>query len=168
MLAHCPGRPGAAKPFEPRQDRKIATVRKSLRVPPVACPDIHIPLGIIPLMSSSKIITLVIALVIGAGLGLFYGWAIAPVEYTDVTPDLLRQDYQVDFVLMTAEAYQNDFDSATAARRLALLGSEPPATFVTSTLEYASANNFTAEELRVLQALLTAMQTYQPDENPAP
>lgn len=119
-------------------------------------------------MSSSKIITLVIALVIGAGLGLFYGWAIAPVEYTDVTPDLLRQDYQIDFVLMTAEAYQNDFDAATAARRLALLGSEPPATFVTSTLEYASANNFTAEELRVLQALLTAMQTYQPDENPAP
>jgi hypothetical protein len=35
-----PGRPGAAKPFELRQDRKIATVRKCLWVPPVSCPDI--------------------------------------------------------------------------------------------------------------------------------
>ncbi len=125
-------------------------------------------MGIIPFMSSSKIITLIIALAIGAGLGLVYGWVIAPVEYVDVTPDLLRQDYRIDFVLMTAEAYQSDFDAAAAARRLALLGSDPPASFVTSTIEYASANNFTPDEMRMLQALLTAMQTYQPDVNPAP
>ncbi len=35
-----PGMPGAAKPCEPRQDRKIATVRKCLWVPPIPCPDI--------------------------------------------------------------------------------------------------------------------------------
>jgi len=119
-------------------------------------------------MSSSKIITILIALVIGVGLGLVYGWVIQPVEYTDVTPDLLREDYRVDYVLMTAEAYQSDFDAAAAARRIALLGSEAPADIVTATLEYATLNNFTPDEMRALQALLTAMQTHQPDGNPAP
>lgn len=119
-------------------------------------------------MSSTKIITIVIALAVGIGLGLVYGWVIDPVEYTDVTPDVLREDYRVDYVLMTAEAYQNDFDAEAAARRLALLGSQPPSAIVTSALNYANLNGFTADEIRALQALLTAMQTYQPDGNALP
>jgi hypothetical protein len=116
-------------------------------------------------MSSSKIITISIALLIGIALGLAYGWVIDPIEYTDVTPDVLRQDYRVDYVLMTAEAYQHDFDADTAARRIALLGSQPPATFVSAALDYANINNFTPDEITSLQTLLTAMQTYQPEGN---
>ena len=116
-------------------------------------------------MSSSKIITVIVALAIGIALGLAYGWVIEPVEYTDVTPNVLREDYRVDLVLMTAEAYQNDFDANAASRRIALLGSEPPAAIVSAALEYATINNFTQNELTALQALLTAMQTYQPEGN---
>jgi hypothetical protein len=116
-------------------------------------------------MSSSKIITAIIALALGIALGLVYGWVLEPVEYTDVTPDVLRADYRVDLVLMTAEAYQNDFDAAAAVRRIALLGSEPPSAIVTSALEYANLNSFTADEINALQSLLTAMQTYQPEGN---
>ncbi|MBV6392961.1 MAG: hypothetical protein KPEEDBHJ_02190 [Anaerolineales bacterium] len=119
-------------------------------------------------MSASKIVTILIALILGAGLGLAYGWVIDPVEFTDVTPDLLREDYRVDFVLMTAEAYQNDFDSDAAAKRLALLGSQPPASYVASAIEYAGLNAFAPDEMRALQSLLTAMQTYRPDANPNP
>jgi hypothetical protein len=119
-------------------------------------------------MSSKKILSILLALGVGIGLGLIYGWVIEPVEFTDVTPDLLREDYRVDFVLMTAEAYQNDFDPETAAKRLALLGSQPPASYIVSAIEYASLNAFTQDELTALQSLLTAMQTYQPgaDQNP--
>lgn len=119
-------------------------------------------------MSSSKIITVLIALTIGIALGLAYGWVIDPVEYTDVTPDLLREDFRVDYVLMTAEAYQDDFDAQAAARRIALLGSEPPSAIVSSALEYAALHNFTQDEIAALQALHTAMQTYQPEANPNP
>lgn len=119
-------------------------------------------------MPSSKIITTLIALALGIALGLVYGWVIDPVEYTDVTPDVLRQDYRVDFVLMTAEAYQNDFDADAAARRLALLGSDSPTAIVSSALEYATLNNFTTAEITALQSLLTAMQTYQPAGNTNP
>ncbi|MBK8617280.1 MAG: hypothetical protein IPN96_09250 [Anaerolineales bacterium] len=119
-------------------------------------------------MTSSNWIKIIIALALGAALGVIYGWAIDPIEYTDVTPGILRADYRADYVLMVAEAHQSEQDSETSARRLALLGSESPAQIVTSTLEYAANNSFTQNEIILLQGLLTAMQTYQPQGNNAP
>ncbi len=113
-------------------------------------------------MSSQNWIKIAVALIIGLGLGLMYGLAVNPVEYTDATPKVLRIDYRADYVLMTAEAFQGEQNPELAARRLALLGSEPPAQIVSSTIEYAKANGFTQDELTLLQGLLTAMQTYQP------
>ncbi len=107
-------------------------------------------------------------MIIGISLGLIYGWVIQPVQYTDVTPNILSEDYRADYVLMVAEAYQSEQDSETAAQRLAILGSESPAQIVASTLEYAVKNNFTQEEINFLQGLLTAMQTYQPQAINAP
>jgi hypothetical protein len=113
-------------------------------------------------MPSSNFIKIVVALIIGIALGLAYGWLIDPVEYTDVPPGILREDYRVDYVLMVAEAYQDEFDSETAARHLAILGSESPALITATALEYANRNGFTENETLALQNLLTAMQTYQP------
>lgn len=113
-------------------------------------------------MSSSNLIKFAAALALGAAVGLAYGWLIDPVEYTDVPPAILREDYRMDYVLSVAEAYQYDFDPETAARRLALLGSDPPAAIAAAALEYAARNGFTESEIRALQNLLTAMQTYSP------
>lgn len=117
-------------------------------------------------MPSSNLIKIAIALIVGIVLGLMYGWVIDPIEYTDITPNILREDYRTDYVLMVAESYQHDFDSETAARRLAILGSESPAVITASALEYANRNDFTRDEIQALQNLLTAMQTYQPPNNP--
>jgi hypothetical protein len=119
-------------------------------------------------MISSNWIKFFIALAIGVVLGLVYGWVISPVQYTDAPPSILRQDYRADYVLMTAEAYKNEQDAEIAARRLAILGSESPAEIVASTLEYATNNGFTKDEVLLLQGLLTAMQTYQPEGNNTP
>jgi hypothetical protein len=119
-------------------------------------------------MKSSNWIMIFIAALTGIALGLVYGWALAPVQYTDVTPNILREDYRADYVLMVAEAYQSEQDPETAARRLAILGSETPEQIVTSTLSYATNNRFTQNELLLLQGLLTAMQTYQPQGINAP
>ncbi|MCQ3938045.1 MAG: hypothetical protein DPW18_13495 [Chloroflexi bacterium] len=119
-------------------------------------------------MSSSNLIKVAAALVLGAALGLVYGWVIDPVEYTDVPPNILREDYRVDYVLMVAEAYRRDFDAETAARRLAVLGSESPAVITAAALDYANRNAFTPGEIQTLQGLLTAMQTYHPQGNSSP
>ena len=101
-------------------------------------------------------------MLIGITLGLIYGWVIQPVEYTDVTPNILRADFRADYVLMVAEAHQSEQDSETSARRLAILGSESPVQIVASTLDYAIKNNFTQNEIYLLQGLLTAMQINAP------
>lgn len=119
-------------------------------------------------MTTSTWIKIIIAAAIGIALGLIYGWVIDPIEYTDITPNILREDYRADYVLMTAEAYQSEQNPETAARRLAILGSEAPAQIVTSTLAYAEKNNFTENEIILLKGLLTAMQTYQPQGAAAP
>jgi hypothetical protein len=119
-------------------------------------------------MTSSNWIKLIIAASIGIALGLIYGWVIDPIEYTDITPNILRADYRADYVLMVAEAHQSEQNPETAARRLAILGSESPAEMVASTLDYANKNNFTENEIVILQGLLNAMQTYQPQGSNAP
>jgi hypothetical protein len=140
-----------------------------LRVPPVTCPDILFRLYVYNLsMNSSNWIKLIISASIGIALGLTYGWVIAPIEYTDITPNILREDYRADYVLMVAEAHQSEQNPETAARRLAILGSESPAQIVVSTLDYANKNNFAQDEIMLLQRLLTAMQTYQPQGAAAP
>lgn len=125
-------------------------------------------MGIIPRMSSSKWIIITLALLFGIALGLIYGWVLDPVEYTDVTPNILREDYRVDYVLMVAEAYQHDLNADQANRRLAVLGSETPVSIITSALEYASQNEFSPAEIEALQELLAAMQTHPPQGNDNP
>ena len=119
-------------------------------------------------MTSSNWFKILIAVIIGFTLGLVYGWVIAPIEYTDITPNILREDYRADYVLMVAEAHQSEQDSETSARRLAILGSESPVQIVSSTLDFAIQNHFTQNEVILLQGLLTAMQTYQPQAINAP
>lgn len=128
-------------------------------MPPAACLDICV---YNPNMTSTNLIKIATAIIIGIALGLLYGWVLDPIEYTDIPPNILREDYRVDYILMVAEIYQNDFNPETAARRLAILGSDPPAAISASALEYANRNGFTQNEISALQNLLTAMQTYQP------
>jgi hypothetical protein len=113
-------------------------------------------------MTSSNWTKIIIAAILGAALGVVYGWVLDPIEYTDVTPNILREDYRVDYVLMVAEAHQSEQDPELAARRLAILGSEPPAQIVSASLDFANKNGFSQNEISKLQDLLTSMQTYQP------
>ncbi len=117
-------------------------------------------------MSSQNWIKIAIAIIAGIAIGIVYGWVIDPVQYTDAAPNILREDYRADYVLMVAEAYQSEQDASLAARRLAVLGSEPPAQIVNATLDYARAQSFSQDEITLLQGLLTAMQTYQPAAEP--
>src|SRR5687768_9574342 len=55
-------------------------------------------------------VIIVLALLVGIGIGIAYGWYVDPVDYFDATPDALRADFKADYVLMTAEAYQAEQD----------------------------------------------------------
>jgi len=101
-----------------------------------------------------------LALIIGIGMGLAYGWLVDPVDFFDLTPDTLRADYKADYVLMTAEAYRSEQDPGLAARRLAVFGSQSPSTIATQGLDYARAHGFADSDIAMIQELVTALQAW--------
>jgi hypothetical protein len=110
----------------------------------------------------SRWILILLFFILGIALGLVYGWVIAPVQYTDITSDGLRIDYRTDYVLMIAEAYQAEDDPALAARRLAVLGSDPPALIAAEAYTFAQQSAYPADDLALIQELIVALQTWQP------
>lgn len=110
-----------------------------------------------------------IMVVLGATVGLFYGWVVNPVEYVDISPQSLRMDYKADFVLMVAESYQVNHDLGLAVRRLALLSSSAPTDIVANALSYALQHEYAAQDLSLIQALGEAIVNWDPKlELPTP
>jgi hypothetical protein len=108
----------------------------------------------------SRWVFIVLALIAGISIGLAYGWVIDPVDFFDLTPDTLREDYKADYVLMTAEAYRVEQDPGLAARRLAIFGTKSPSAIAADGLEYARANEFSDSDIVLIQELVTALQAW--------
>ena len=111
-------------------------------------------------MKPIRWILIFIALLLGIGAGLAYGWIIDPIKFVDLTPDTLRADYKTDYVLMTAEAYRLEQDPGTAARRLAIFGAQSPSAIASEALDYAQTNGFPEPDIALIQELVTAMQAW--------
>jgi hypothetical protein len=60
-----------------------------------------------------------LALALGLGGGLYYGWVLAPVQYVDADPASLHEAFKDDYVLMIATAYAGDGDLDAARAQLA-------------------------------------------------
>ncbi|GAB4502069.1 MAG: hypothetical protein Fur0035_16150 [Anaerolineales bacterium] len=113
-------------------------------------------------MSPQRWFFFLLAILAGIGLGLLYGWKINPVQYVDTAPNTLRPDFRADYVLMIAETYQLEQNPQSAARRLALLGAQPPAEIASAALQFARANNYDERDLQLLQNLTLALQVFAP------
>lgn len=110
-----------------------------------------------------------LAIVVGVGLGLLYGWVVRPVAYVDTSPDTLRVDYKTDYILMVAESYQGDSNLPLAVQRLALLGDEAPVQMVYEGIQFAEKAGYAELDLATMQAFLVELQAYNlTQETPAP
>lgn len=65
---------------------------------------------------------LIVGVVLGLLLGLIIGWGIWPVQWTDATPEVLREDLQVDYLRMIIDSYERTGDVNTAMARWDSLG----------------------------------------------
>lgn len=100
----------------------------------------------------------VCGLAIGVLLGLWYGWRVSPVRYVSTTPDLLRQDYRDDYVLMVAEAYAADHDLGLAAQHLSRLGASEMGAEVRATAARYTAAGYAESDLRKLYGLAADLE----------
>ncbi|NDJ84806.1 MAG: hypothetical protein GYB66_02870 [Chloroflexi bacterium] len=64
------------------------------------------------------VMTGIVALALGIGLGLYLGWIQFPVEYEDSRMCQLDEQYQEDYTLMVARGYQVDGNLDAAIARL--------------------------------------------------
>ncbi len=112
----------------------------------------------------SRFSKFLIAIIVGAAAGLFYGWVVNPVEYVDIAPQSLRVDYKADYVLMVAEAYQVDHDLGLAVRRLADLGNAAPTQIVADSLNYALQHDYAAQDLSLFQSLGEELLKWNPNQ----
>ncbi len=103
-----------------------------------------------------------IAGLIGIAAGVMYGWVVNPVKFVDTTPASLRVDFRTDYVLMVAEAYHGDHDTALADRRLAIFGSESPTTIAGAALQSGKQAGYSENDMALLQELSRALQAGQP------
>jgi hypothetical protein len=111
-------------------------------------------------MSTIRWVFIVLALLVGIGIGVAYGWYVDPVDYINLPPNTLRADYKADYVLMTAEAYQVEGDPGLAARRLAIFGTKSPSAIAADGLAYARSHDFSDAEIALIQQLVTALQAW--------
>jgi len=100
-----------------------------------------------------------LAILLGAIIGLLYGWKIAPVEYVDLAPNTLRADYRAEYMLVVAEAYQHNPDPDFLLRQLALLGNAPPAEIIQENLDNGE---YTPKEIEMLEELLRKIERWEP------
>jgi len=103
-----------------------------------------------------------ITMMLGAVLGLLYGWLVNPSQSVGTTPASLRSDYQADYVLMVAEAYQVDGDLVQAVRRLAPLGEIPPVERVTQAIIFGSQVGYPQTDLDLLEHLANDLRDWDP------
>ena len=64
---------------------------------------------------------LLIGLILGLGLGLVISWEIAPSQYSDTPPSILRSDFKDSYRALIASAYTSTGDFERAETRLAAL-----------------------------------------------
>jgi len=67
-----------------------------------------------------------LAVVAGIAVGLFLGWVVFPVEWTDATPSMLRSDVQVDYMRMVIDSYSVNRNADLAMQRYESLGAAGP------------------------------------------
>ena len=101
-----------------------------------------------------------VMVLVGLGLGLYYGWVVSPVQFVDTTLDTLRVDYQTDIVLMVAEEFAEDKDTLRAVERLYLVGSESPLERVQAAMIFAVEVGYSPEDLALLRDLANAVRSW--------
>lgn len=105
----------------------------------------------------------------GTALGLYYAWIINPLKFVDATFYDLRQDYKADYVLMTAEIYNEEPVLFQTILRLDRLLEESAEKAVENAISNAEKLGYTKADLDLLYQLNDAIggdreETKEPDE----
>jgi hypothetical protein len=89
--------------------------------------------------------------------GLYYAWAVNPVEYTDTSPASLRSDFRLEYLTLIAAAFDGTGDLARARARLALFPDPNPADTLAALAQQRLAQGHPGPEVSALAKLASAL-----------
>ena len=101
---------------------------------------------------------LLLALLAGLGLGLAYSWLIAPSQFTEAKPSILRDDFKAHYRAVIAAAYASSHDLERARARLAELGDPDPVEALSAQAQQMLAAGESFEDVRVVAQLASDIQ----------
>lgn len=110
--------------------------------------------------------SLLLGLVLGALVGLYFGWVQFPVEYVDSPMSDLEQDAIDEYAVMIASGYQFDKDGLGAVERLQRLGVDNVPEFVQTTTERFITNSRDLNDIRLLVGLSNGLGRLTPIMEP--
>jgi hypothetical protein len=100
---------------------------------------------------------ILLGLVIGLAIGLYYSWVINPVEYVETSPASLREDFQADYLALIASAYAYSGDLARAEARIAIFREPNPAITFSQLAQKRLAMGHPQSETRALALMAAAL-----------
>lgn len=108
-------------------------------------------------MSRSDWLSVILGVVFGVAAGLYYAWAVNPVEYTDTSPASLRSDFKADYLALIAAAFDGTGDLERARARLALFPDPNPADTLAALAQQRLAQGRPGAEVSALAKLASAL-----------
>jgi hypothetical protein len=106
-------------------------------------------------MKTRRFIFFFLAILVGVGAGLAFGWTMMPPAAPRNAPlASLRADFKTDLVLMVAEDFQTEPDSMQALTRLDKLDEGDPITLLGNSIQNAQEIGYPEEDLSMMRNLL--------------
>jgi len=115
-------------------------------------------------MKGRRIFFFTLAILLGIGAGLLFGWRMMPPKApVDAPITSLRADFKTDLVLMAAEFYQKEGNTFLVLDQLAEINPEDPISLIGTSLTYAKQIGYPEKDLQLLENLLTQidLEVYQ-------
>lgn len=112
------------------------------------------------------LLSLLAALALGIGVGLYLGWVQFPVIYAESPASRMAQRYQDDYTTMVAAGFSADGDLNGAVNRLRLLGVANIPAHVQETTERYITTSQRLDDIRALVTLAGAVGRLTPIMEP--
>lgn len=113
-------------------------------------------------------LVLLVALVIGFGLGLAYTWVFSPVQFVEAQPRILRDDFKDHYRSAIAAAYASTADLERARARLELLGDPDLSQALVAQAQRMLAAGESPEAVQDVALLASALEGQSSANQPTP
>lgn len=102
------------------------------------------------------------SILVGLGVGLYVGLVISPLEVINSSPNILRDDYKTDYVLMVSEAYVVESNPDLAVKRLERLGGSDVIISVKNAVDFGITIGLPEEDIQLMIQLGRDLENWIP------